>query len=489
MDEADKKKLYRQKAGNLSLRYKIAIAVTSLVLFLFLTELGLRLTGALFFSRDKEMVRFGDERSTNRIMCVGDSFTWGGRGPRQDAYPSLLSNVLAENFPKKSFAVINRGVCETNSRYVKEKLPSWIEDFNPSIIVLLVGSTNRFNAWNFDSLLKEKKDFGRSWFSNLRIVKVAEIIWLHRLSSMDVIERAFYRHVPVAVKESVYSRFNLHESYVQRWERIVKAPKTGYSKPLFKLWHAIISEEAQLSREKELADIASKSVSLDDGACALAHFYYLHDQFDKCEKMILDALKADPDSELLLNAAGFYYRVFCNKFMEQFAFDQVVGNSLKAIEYDPIEYYNYYRLAKAFDLQSRYEARDVYTQLKQLKNKDSIYDDVPWFNTYVSIFEDKQNWEKKVNDWVLDDLEEIVKICKAKNIELVFQNYPVHYPMVNRALRTVAEKHSLPFVENKILFDRLAPRGRYILDDDHCTKEGHRVMAENITAVLADLLK
>lgn len=489
MNEADKKRLYKRKAGNIPLHYKIAIALGSLVFFLFLTEIGLRITGALFFSRDQEMVRFGDERSTNRVMCVGDSFTWGGRSPRQDAYPALLSSVLAEKFPKKNFAVINRGVCETNSRYVMEKLPSWIEDFNPTIIVLLVGSTNRFNAWNFDPLLKEKEGFTESWFSNVRIVKVAEIIWAHRLSSMDVIERAFYRHIPVAVKESVYSRFNLYESFIWRWERIVKETKAVRSDPLFKLWHAIISEKAPLSREKELAGIASKSVSLDKGACALAHFYYLHDQYGKCEKTILDALRADPDSELLLNAAGFYYRTFCNKYMERFAYDQVVGTSLKAIEYDPIEYYNYYRLAKAFDLQSRYEARDVYAQLERLKNKNTVYDEVPWFKTYVSIFTDKHSWEKKVSDWVSDDLEEIVKICKAKNIELIFQNYPVSYPMVNRVLRTVAKKHSLPFVDNLSLFNTLTPRDRYILDDDHCTRAGHQVMAENITGVLADSLK
>ncbi len=143
MDKADKIKLFRQRAGNIPLGYKIAMAAASLIFFLFLTEVSLRIVGALFFSRDKEMVHFGEKSSDNRVMCVGDSFTWGGRGPRQDAYPALLSNVLAEKFPKMSFAVINRGVCETNSRYVME------------------------------------------------------IILAHRLSSMDVIHRAFYRHIPV----------------------------------------------------------------------------------------------------------------------------------------------------------------------------------------------------------------------------------------------------------------------------------------------------
>lgn len=147
MAKTERHKLLRQKAMSAPLCYKLTIAIVSM----------------LFFSRDEEMIQFGDEHSDLKIMCVGESFTWGGKGTRVAAYPSQLSQVLAERYPNKGFSVVNYVVCETNSRFVRDKLPQWIDEFKPTNIVLLVGSTNRFNAWNFNSFLKGETDLDESW--------------------------------------------------------------------------------------------------------------------------------------------------------------------------------------------------------------------------------------------------------------------------------------------------------------------------------------
>ena len=58
---------------------------------------------------------------------------------------------------------------------------------------------------------------------------------------------------------------------------------------------------------------------------------------------------------------------------------------------------------------------------------------------------------------------------------------------MNKSLKDLALKYSLPFVDNQSIFKDLVKnegREKYFVDSDHCTSKGHGVMAENIYAVL-----
>ena len=106
------------------------VAVGSLVVFLGLAEIATRLLGGIGYGgwgdpasihrmakqfyansrglRDRE---FPYERAPGefRILCLGDSFTWGQMVPANTAYPKLLERLLAERESMTRYSVINAG--------------------------------------------------------------------------------------------------------------------------------------------------------------------------------------------------------------------------------------------------------------------------------------------------------------------------------------------------------------------------------------------
>jgi lysophospholipase L1-like esterase len=49
-------------------------------------------------------------RNAYRILCIGDSITFGFNTDQDDSYPAQLDRVLSANFPEKDIEVINAGV-------------------------------------------------------------------------------------------------------------------------------------------------------------------------------------------------------------------------------------------------------------------------------------------------------------------------------------------------------------------------------------------
>ena len=140
------------------LKIKLLISLVSFSLFFSLLEVGLRVVGFLFYDMHKEIIHFSygsNEDSLTKkfnILCVGDSFTVGGEAAdiKYETYPAQLSRILNTNCPDRQFFVINKGICESNTRMLLHHLPGEIEKYHPDIIILLIGAANRFNAWDYD---------------------------------------------------------------------------------------------------------------------------------------------------------------------------------------------------------------------------------------------------------------------------------------------------------------------------------------------------
>ncbi len=90
-----------------------------------------------------------DNKEGYTILCVGDSYTFGGFGSYENAYPYQLQKMF-NAVPGNRIKVINGGACEYNSRQVLARLPSLIKDYKPDAVILLVGATNRFNLALYD---------------------------------------------------------------------------------------------------------------------------------------------------------------------------------------------------------------------------------------------------------------------------------------------------------------------------------------------------
>ncbi len=57
--------------------------------------------------------------------------------------------------------------------------------------------------------------------------------------------------------------------------------------------------------------------------------------------------------------------------------------------------------------------------------------------------------------------------------------------MVNKVLDKIAGEYRLPVIDHQAVFRPLEPKSKYFFDDDHCTNEGHKIMARTIYDSLA----
>ncbi len=372
----------KRKAKNLGFGWKAVIALVSLFFFLFLLELGMRAVGVLLFSRDADLhtinhwknVSGKNGSSLTTILCVGDSFTYGGRVNPDQTYPVLLSQKLNKAAGKRNYLVVNKGICESNSRIHAIKIPAWLDKYRPDIVIVLSGSANRFHPVIYKNI---EEGWGqktiRYLITEVRVAKMFRILYL-----------------------------------------------TAKSKLLF--------------------------IDMND------------------ENII-------------------------KQYQMQNKFDLVIEHALRGLKDNPYNIDLLYKMTKAFDLQSRYSSERIYRELDQIRQEHPFLNKQADFMGYLDLYKDKQGYEESVAEWLHGDLETIVNLCRERGTTLILQNYPVNYPLANDIVRETAERHSLPFVDNLSVCQTLMPRKKFILDDDHCSMEGHAVMADNIVQVLTTLKK
>lgn len=126
------------------LRDKIIAAIIGFATIAVLLETGLRITGSFYPAR--KCVRANDSAEYHRIICYGDSFTYGLGVETDKTYPSQLENLLNSRAGKQCFAVTNRGLSGANSSQVLKNLSGDLEEIKPELVTFLIGMANN---WNF----------------------------------------------------------------------------------------------------------------------------------------------------------------------------------------------------------------------------------------------------------------------------------------------------------------------------------------------------
>lgn len=132
-----------------SVRDQIKKALVScaavLVAFLALIELGIRL--GWYFVPDRGGA--WDPGAEVRILCVGDSHTWGASVERSESYPGRLEAVLQERAPG-TYGVMNLGVPGMNTSQLRNRVPEWIARYDPDVIIVWAGVNKEWNVAEAD---------------------------------------------------------------------------------------------------------------------------------------------------------------------------------------------------------------------------------------------------------------------------------------------------------------------------------------------------
>ena len=118
--------------------------------------------------------------SNQRILCIGDSNTYGLWLDRDEAYPKQLEAIWNERIGKPEIEVLNLGFPGTNSSRLRRDLPRMLEVFEPDVVILKIGA-NDYWTMPVDYEAKSSESGGTTSFARRILV----------FKLYDMVRRAF----------------------------------------------------------------------------------------------------------------------------------------------------------------------------------------------------------------------------------------------------------------------------------------------------------
>jgi len=161
-------------------RQKVALVIFGIVLLAMLLEIGLRIGGFVFFALQEHRNRVSMQKEgAYKILCLGESTTALGG---EDSYPSQLEEVLNAHDAGITFSVINKGVGGTTTPRIIDKLPGYLKEYQPDMIVSMMG-INDYDDMRIDiNTLTGKKP---TFFQSLRVYKLFSLLNKHIRSKIE----------------------------------------------------------------------------------------------------------------------------------------------------------------------------------------------------------------------------------------------------------------------------------------------------------------
>jgi hypothetical protein len=124
-------------------RQRLGAVALGLVGFLVLLE-GVLWILSSFYKPQARIADLAPAEGERRILCIGDSFTYGSHLPPEEAYPGALQRML-DRVEGQPWRVINLGYPGQNSAQVRLGLSRNIAIYEPEIVICWIGSNNTWS--------------------------------------------------------------------------------------------------------------------------------------------------------------------------------------------------------------------------------------------------------------------------------------------------------------------------------------------------------
>jgi lysophospholipase L1-like esterase len=116
-----------------------------------------------------------------RILCVGDSHTFGVYLPAEQSYPSQLEQVLNAGLPAPLYRVINGALPGRSTATINKLLPDQLARYRPQAVLILAGLNDRWNVTDRDAgdadVRSAWRRLGDAVLTRSRLVKLLRIVW------------------------------------------------------------------------------------------------------------------------------------------------------------------------------------------------------------------------------------------------------------------------------------------------------------------------
>ncbi|MDD5156277.1 MAG: GDSL-type esterase/lipase family protein, partial [Candidatus Omnitrophica bacterium] len=380
---------------------------------------------------------------TVRVLCIGDSFTFGAGAEKGRSYPEQLEILMRDKKMNDRFSVFNAGICGATSSLLVKNLEENLRRYSPDILIVLIGCNE-----TVDMFLQETDYFrfkkGRSNrmrvlenFSDLRVAKLfkrgleglAVTIWKHRLGAQCNDDK---------------SRRASEQKHRQALS--IDGQKTGEFYRLIRSGKGYLNEHS--SDVTLAAEEYKKAIQImpdnEEGYLCLAQTYLHLNKLDLALAQLETAKRLNPHNQ------------------ELFAQLWVL----------------YYRMGKA-DLAR--DALERYLCLSPLEIRKYL----PLLNNGFPPISDTETFEKAL----FHNLKKIADEARRRKIKVVLMNYPGHeWP----ALEKFTGENGIPFIDQRLSFKELELRegyqkNDYFAEDGHCKNKGYAVMAENVFNLIKEM--
>ncbi len=502
-----------------------------LVVVFVILEATLRVTG-LFYQARTSGIGAGSSICTSctRVVCLGDSFTYGIGASAGNDYPSQLARILNHSTGLREgvaeairgttgtslftpgdsntggggqppvFAVFNGGVPGANTATVLGTLGTHLETFRPRFVLVLVGTNNEMNYAGYRAYLDRDSLAARATgaLHHLRVVRLADYLvtrFRERARSQDP-------NVPGARKEARGGR--PWETYI-RWHARSR-PGEALS-PEFLAGTARLAlgryDEARQEFERGLRRVPSDS-SLGWG---MGEVYRGMLRTDIAREWYERAIASDPSNPVPCYSLG---RLTLDQGENP---DEALEWFRRGVEADPtfgsnhagqglVAWIHRHDPEHALELLETCvrvdpDNPDCYPELVALSQHlgrsgetveflDAFAPGSPVAADYRQMLA-AQSRETGVAAWIRSDLEELVGAVRRAGATPVLLTYPDAQP-VNAIVAGVARRTGCRLVDTEKAFEAAqrdgTPRAALFVPDGHCNDRGYGIIARLVARSL-----
>jgi tetratricopeptide (TPR) repeat protein len=528
----------------LKVKYKFSLILLGVILAFVLLECALGLLSFIcskIYLPEFKPVRPADEAAV--IVCLGDSFTYGLGAGYKNSYPVQLEDILNKKAGRGKFKVFNLGIPGSNSSMVVSRLEESIKKFKPDLVIVAIGANDTWNKTEVGLNAEIQHIKSKMFMAKLRSFNLVKLIWINLRQKMSVflprekmIWRDKQRFADTSAEKTEWSEVAVYKFTARdsRSYELIKKGNDFRSQSDFERAKAcylqVLENDAdnpkgilELSRCYKLAGEYGKAIDLLGRAirsgredpqlfAELDDIFILLGNLQKAVNFYSALLKEMPENLRIKKQLSKAYVDLGNWLIRENDIFAAEDCFVKALEYDVSReqalrklletaafYAEKYSLAKAVDCLNRL--------LKIIPDDARIYADLAYlygaqnkttkmffcYSRMANLPADKRSKDFSPAALLARDLDnallfanlvKIIRICRREKITLMFSSYPRKLPL---PLISAAREYDIPLVDQRQAFADL-PAGemdsKYFISptDRHCTRQGYRVMAENIAA-------
>jgi len=442
-----------------------------------------------------------------RILALGESMTNSGINP----YPKQLQEILSNN-PKifKKIKVINGGVPGSASRDIINNLESYLDQYNPDIVVLMTG-INSDQIVNYDQWANIKKEDKTNNIKSIKLIKYFYqnikskqriIINIPNISNVQAIEPNNVDDIIQFITKNIdnLQDVSLLPLLPEDSQKVSSYEKSLLDKIEFSSNKDIDCMELSNyyvgnNQRKKSTELALKAISFNPNNSnayqRLSDIQTLSKEYRV--RLIQKAIETNPNNVFAYSALGEVYRIYGEQ--EKRINVYILGVSKVPNSFDLL-----YEIGKYYYSQENYIESEKYLQeaLNNADKNNGINSNIYQILANIYRKQNRNNEAEKAlgmatqsSDVLENNLPIIAEILKKKGVKLIAMQYPLRDVNI---LKNILKDYDASFVDNKVTFEQaINEKGvdnifldMFAGDFGHCTPEGNRIMAENVASIIIE---